>query len=108
MSYSPKDVVAKRFESKQALATAVAGLFSQIGAELEQEERDGLVHVSNKKLLRLHEVATSVQSRFQTCDNLVAEILKLRSPGPKVDEDYKRKLESYSVKRLWDVYRSAS
>ncbi|MCA9521331.1 MAG: hypothetical protein KC609_10175 [Myxococcales bacterium] len=108
MSYSPQEVVKKRFDSKQSLATAVAGLFGQIGAELEQGERDGLVHVSNKKLLRLHEVATSIQSRFQTCDNLIAEILKLRTPGSKVDEDFKRKLETLSVKRLWDLYRAKS
>jgi hypothetical protein len=69
-------------------------------------ESKGLAHVSNAKLLRLHQTFTAVKEKFGTRAKLIAAIADLEKRAK--DEGYKTRLGNYPVPRLWDMYQSAS
>lgn len=66
----------------------------------------GLAHVSNAKLLRLHQTFTAVKEKFGTRAKLIDAIAEIEKRTK--DEGYKTRLGAYPVPRLWDMYQSAS
>lgn len=69
-------------------------------------EKKGLAHVSNAKLLRLYKTFTTVKEKFGTRAKLIDAICELEKRSK--DEGYKTRLGAYPVPRLWDMYQSAS
>jgi hypothetical protein len=65
----------------------------------------GLAHVSNAKLLRLHDVFSAVKEKFGTRAKLIDAVLELEKRTK--DAGFRSRLEAYPVPRLWDMYRSA-
>lgn len=103
---TPLNTVKERFESKEKLVEAVEKLMSdELWVPRLSSDRGGdkgLAHVSNKKLLRLHDVLTQVKSEFGSRDKLVAAILE--AEGRAKDADYQKSLSSQSVLRLYDHF----
>lgn len=69
-------------------------------------EKKGLAHVSNAKLLRLYKTFTTVKEKFGTRAKLIDAICELEKRSK--DEGYKTRLGAFPVPRLWDMYQSAS
>lgn len=68
--------------------------------------KKGLAHVSNAKLLRLHQTFTAVKEKFGTRAKLIDAIAEIEKRAK--DEGYKARLGAYPVPRLWDMFKSAS
>ncbi len=66
----------------------------------------GLAHVSNTKLLRLHQTFSAVKEKFGTRAKLIDAIAEIEKRAK--DEGYKARLGGFPVPRLWDMYQSAS
>jgi hypothetical protein len=66
----------------------------------------GLAHVSNAKLVRLHQTFTAVKEKFGTRAKLIDAIAEIEKRAK--DEGYKTRLGAFPVPRLWDMYQSAS
>ncbi|MEM1028863.1 MAG: hypothetical protein AAF928_19740 [Myxococcota bacterium] len=106
---SPLSIVKSRFESKQKLVEAVEKLMTEdLWLDRLSSDRGGdkgLRHVSNFKLLRLHDTFSAVKEQFGSRVGLIDAILELENRSK--DEGYKRRLQKYPVPRLYDRYRSA-
>jgi hypothetical protein len=103
MKKSPLASVKDRFESKEKLITAVQALAS---ADLWLDRLNdvkGLGHVSNAKLLRLHDILKDARERFGTREKLVAAVLTLMNSVK--DAGMKARLESFPLPRLLDLHR---
>ncbi|MDQ3032302.1 MAG: hypothetical protein M3Y87_07805 [Myxococcota bacterium] len=101
---SPLAQVKERFTDKDGLVAAVKDL-AQGDLWIDRADEDkGLGCVSNKKLLRLHEVLTQVKSEFGSRDKLIGAILETEK---RKDEGYKTRLERLSTPRLMDSLRAA-
>lgn len=108
MKKSPLTLVKERFgdDAKAAKAKLVDEIRA-FGDDLwVGSETDGLKHAPNKKLLRLHEVLTTVKKDFSSRDGLIEAILKLESRSK--DADYKTRLNGQPLPRLLDHHRSAA
>ncbi len=91
---------------------------AKLVAELEKFTKDddlwvsrlnankGLAHVSNAKLLRLHQTFTTVKEKFGSRAKLIDAIAEIEKRAK--DEGYKTRLGGFPVPRLWDMYQSAS
>jgi hypothetical protein len=102
---SPLALVKEKFGDKKKLVEAVEKF---TGEELwlgRTNKSKGLSHVSNAKLLRLHETFSQVKEKFATRFKLVDAIVELEKRVK--DEGYRARLLAYPVPRLWDMYRSA-
>ena len=103
---SPLAQVKETFGDKKKLVEAVKKF---TGEELwigRTNEKKGLAHVSNAKLLRLHATFSAVQEKFGTRAKLIDAILDVEKRAK--DEGYKTRLSAFPVPRLWDLYKSAS
>lgn len=113
---SPLTLVKDKFGGKQGLVDAVAALATgdlwlartsaERAAEGEASAAKGLKLVSNAKLLRLHEVLSTVKEKFGSREKLIAAILDIEKRSK--DAGYKSRLEAYPVPRLYDHYRAAT
>ena len=65
----------------------------------------GLEHVSNAKLLHLHETLTAIKEKFADRDALIAGIVDVEG---RKDDTYKNRFASWPTPRLWDYYKSAA
>jgi hypothetical protein len=102
MPKSPLAVVKERFKDKASLVAAVKALTSDElwnGARLS--EGKGLDHVSNKKLLHLHDVLSSVQKEHGSRAKLIDAIIA--SDKRSKDKDYRAGLESKSTPALVQI-----
>ena len=109
MKKSPLGTVKDKFGDKSKLVEAIKA-FQQGELWLGRMQSDrggekGLSHVSNAKLLKLHQTFTAVKEKFGTRDKLVGAILDLEKRTK--DEGYKKRISAYPVPRLYDHYRSA-
>jgi hypothetical protein len=109
MKKSPLGTVKDKFGDKAKLVEAIKA-FQQGELWLGRTQSDrggdkGLGHVSNAKLLKLHQTFTAVKEKFGTRDKLVGAILDLEKRTK--DEGYKKRISAYPVPRLWDMYKSA-
>jgi hypothetical protein len=109
---SPLATVKDKFGDKTKLVEAVKALATEelwlgrTSADRGQSRgHRGLEHVSNAKLLKLHATLTEVKAKFGTRAKLVDEVLAAQNRSK--DGDFKKKLETYPVPRLYDMYKSA-
>lgn len=110
MKKSPLSVVKERFgadrkEAKQKLVEAVRVLSNEDAWVERLSKEKGLEHVSNKKLLHLERVLSSVKTELGGRGGLIDAILKLEKREK--DEGYRARLTSQPTPRLYDHYRSA-
>jgi hypothetical protein len=109
---SPLAIVKEKFGDKTKLVEAVKAFATEelwlgrTSADNGGGEGRGLQHVSNAKLVRLHTVFTEVKEKFGTRAKLIEEILTAQKRSK--DGDLKKKLETYPVPRLFDLYKSVS
>lgn len=105
MKKTPLQQVKERFKDKEALVAAVQKL---AGDDLwldRASEDKGLPHVSNAKLLRLHDILSAVKSELGSREALIAAIADLEKRSK--DEDYRSRYASWPTPRLWDRYQAA-
>jgi hypothetical protein len=105
---TPLAKVKQRFESKDKLVEAVQQFLNdELWLPRLSSDRGGskaLKHVSNAKLLKLHETFSRVKEQFGTRAKLVDAILEL---GKRVkDAGYRTRIEAHPVPRLFDLYQS--
>jgi len=104
---SPLAIVKEKFGDKTKLVEAVKGLATEelwIGRTSADRGHDrDLSHVSNAKLLRLHTVLSRVKETFGTRAKLIDELLALESRSQ--DGGLRKRLETYPVPRLYDLYK---
>ena len=101
---TPLAQVKEKFNDKAKLVAAVQKL---AGDDLwidRTNKNKGLGHVSNAKLIRLHDTFSAVKEKFGTRDKLIGAILDIEKRSK--DDGYKTRLAKYPVPRLWDMYRS--
>ena len=101
---TPLALVKEKFNDKAKLVAAVEKL---AGDDLwidRTNKNKGLGHVSNAKLIRLHDTFSAVKEKFGTRDKLIGAILEIEKRTK--DDGYKTRLAKYPVPRLWDMYRS--
>lgn len=103
MKASPLAQVNDRFGSKDKLVEAVRELATDDLFLDRVNEDKGLERVSNRKLLHLHSVLTSVKERFGTREALVGKICEIEG---RKDAGYRERLEAWPTPRLWDWFRS--
>jgi hypothetical protein len=103
MPKTPLALVKERFKNKAGLVAAVKALATE---DLWNAERlnqgKGLDHVSNKKLLHLHEVLTLLQKEHGSRAKLIKAIAESRAK----DKDYQTALEQKSTPALYQIYAS--
>lgn len=106
MKKTPLSLANERFTSKEKLVEAVQKLATQDLWFDRVNEVKGLARVSNAKLIRLHEILTSVKKDFGSRAKLIDAILTLEKRGK--DAGYKARLEAYPLPRLVDLHGAAS
>jgi hypothetical protein len=94
----------EKFGDKAKLVEALEKLTGDALWVSRTNAHKGLAHVSNAKLLRLHATFTLVKEKFGTREKLVDAILELEKRTK--DADYKTKLVTWPVPRLFDAYKS--
>ena len=99
---TPKALVTEKFGSRTDLVAAIAKLTKADG-----EEKSRLMGTTNKKLLRIHETAEYAQDKFGGKSGLIDAIAKLKFADRKVNDDWRKKMEGMTVKRLVEVHRQS-
>lgn len=100
MPKSPLALVKERFTNKEGLVAAVKALATDDlwnGRRLNEDK--GLDHVSNKKLLHLHDVLSAVKSKHGSRAKLIDALLE--SEKRNKDAGYRARLETRSTPELW-------
>ncbi len=103
---TPLSIVKDKFGDKQKLVAAVEKLAGEDLWVSRTNKDKGLAHVSNSKLVHLHEVFSTVKEKFGTREKLIAAVLDVEKRTK--DDGYKSRLSAYPVPRLFDLYKSAS
>jgi hypothetical protein len=101
-SHNPLARVKQEFGGKDKLVDKIVGLVDS--DESKDDLRKRLLGAANKKLIRLHAVATQVKQQGGH-DKLVAATAA--SLGRANDKDYVEKLSSFPDARLLDIMQSA-
>lgn len=101
MSKSPLALVKERFSNKEGLVAAVKALATD---ELWNNRRlnsdKGLEHVSNKKLLHLHDVLSSVKKDHGSRAKLIDAVVEAEKRGK--DAGFRTRLEKASTPELFE------
>jgi hypothetical protein len=103
---SPLAIVKEKFGDKEKLVAAVEKFTGDDLWVSRTNQNKGLAHVSNAKLLRLHETFTAVEAKFGTRDKLIDAIVELHKRTK--DAGYRQRLAAFPVPRLWDLYKSSA
>src|SRR3954464_5157594 len=101
---SPLARVKEEFGGKDKLVDKIVGLLGSTGDEPKEELRKRLLGAANRKLIRLHEVASGLKQHGghdKLADAAAAGL------GRAKDKDYVQKLTTYSAGRLLDMVRVA-
>ena len=106
MKKNPLSEVKDKFGDKAKLVAAIEKFTGEDLWVGRTNQNKGLAHVSNAKLLRLHDVFTTVKEKFGTRAKLIDAILEVEKRSK--DAGYKTRLDAFPVPRLWDMYRSAA
>lgn len=105
---APLAVVKERFGDKAKLVDAVKQLASDemwlARTNADHGGSRGVEHVSNAKLLRLHDTLRMVKEKFGSRAKLVEAILTLENRAK--DAGYRGRLEAYPAPRLFDRWQS--
>jgi len=100
MSKSPLALVKERFSNKEGLVAAVKALATDElwnGRRLNSDK--GLEHVSNKKLLHLHDVLSSVKKDHGSRTKLIDAVVEAEKRGK--DAGFRTRLEKASTPELF-------
>ena len=104
MPKAPLQTVKDRFKDKAGLVSAVKGMMTD-GLWIDRVSADkGLDSVANKKLLHLHDVLSTVQTKFGTRSALIQSIATAEKRQK--DADYCKSLERFPTPRLYEIYRA--
>lgn len=104
---SPLATVKDKFGDKAKLVAEVEKFTKDGDLWVSRTNADkGLAHVSNAKLVKLHQTFSDVKSKFGTRAKLIDAILEVEKRTK--DAGYKTRLEAFPVPRLWDLYKAAS
>jgi hypothetical protein len=98
---SPLAEVNEKFGGKDKLVDKLVGLLES--DESKDDMRQKLLGVANKKLIRLHGVATTVKEKYGSRDKLLQATLGTQGK----DKDYVTRVQTYSTPRLVDMARIA-
>jgi hypothetical protein len=99
MSKSPLALVKELFSNKEGLVAAVKALATDELWNARRLSDKGLDHVSNKKLLHLHEVLTSVKKDHGSRAKLIDALVEAEKRGK--DSGYRTHLERASTPDLF-------
>ena len=106
---TPLNTVKERFESKAKLVSAVETLMTD---ELwlprlssDRGGKRGLKHVSNTKLIKLHDTLAQVKEEFGSRAKLIDAILTVTNRS--ADAGYRTRLDAYPAPRLCDMLGAA-
>jgi hypothetical protein len=102
---SPLALVKEKFGDKKKLIESVEKFTGEELWVARTSKNKGLAHVSNAKLLRLHQTFSQVKEKFGTRFKLIDAIVALENRAK--DEGYRNRLLAFPVPRLWDMYKSA-
>jgi hypothetical protein len=102
---SPLSVVKEKFGDKSKLIATVEKFTGEDLWVSRTNKDKGLAHVSNAKLLRLHDTFSAVKERFGSRAKLIDAILDIEKRAK--DEGFRHRLEAFPVPRLWDMLKSA-
>lgn len=105
MKKAPLALLTEKFKDKAGLIAAVRGLATDDLWVGRTNEDKGLDHVSNAKLLRLHNVLSAVKKAHGSRAAMIEAIMKLEKRTK--DEGFKSRLEKHSTPRLWDQFQAA-
>lgn len=101
---SPLQLVEEEHGSKAQLAKKVFELLDHPDDEDEAHNLEYRVQtMSNRKLLRLWNAHQLMQEKFDSKDELIDAVMDAKFPGG--NEDYRAKLETFTVPKLLDVAR---
>jgi hypothetical protein len=102
---SPLARVKGEFGGKDKLVDKIVGLLGSTSDEPKDEMRKRLLGAANSKLIKLHDVASSLK-QYGGQDKLVEAAAT--GLGRAKDKDYVQKLSTYSAGRLLDIVRVTS
>lgn len=105
MKSSPLSQVKERFNDKAGLVSAVQALATDALWLSRVNEDKGFDSISNKKLLRLHEVLTDVQKTYGSRAKLIDALLEAEKRTK--DAGFRVRLEKWPTPRLYDAIRAA-
>lgn len=103
---TPLAIMKEQFGEKAKLVEALEKLTGDALWVSRTNKDKGLAHVSNAKLLRLHTTFTAVKEKFGTREKLIDAILDLEKRSK--DADFRQKLLSWPVPRLFDTYKATA
>lgn len=101
---NPLATVRRLYGSKEKLVDSLVPKLLEDSDESKAELKERLLSVSNQKLLRLSVAMQTLAEKYGSKASLVDAVSSAR--GKAKDQDYKDKLESYSVPRLLDMARA--
>ncbi len=106
MKKTPLQIVKDRFGDKTKLVEALRKFTNEDLWVNRLNAEKGLEHVSNAKLLRLHDTFSAVKEQFGNRFKLIDAVLEAENRSK--DEGFRERLERYPVPRLYDMYKSAT
>lgn len=107
MKKSPLSQVKDQFGTKEQLVDALTALPQGVLARGEEDKdafRTRLLTAANSKLLRLHMMGKAIADRWGSKDKMVDALLTMQRRGK--DEDYRSKLGSLPLGKLYDQVKS--
>lgn len=105
MGKSPLETIKERFSDKAGLVKAVRALINDDLWTDRLNSDKGLDSVSNKKLLRLHQVLTQVKSEFGSRAKLIDAIATVQKRDK--DADYKSGLQRRATPQLLEILQAS-
>lgn len=100
---SPLAQMKEKFKDKESLVDRLLEVIER-GGEEKDDLKARLLAASNKKLLRLFEVASEIKSKWGDRAKLAEALASLM--GKAKDQPYIAKLASYTPARLLDLYHA--
>lgn len=100
---SPLSIVTEKFGGKDKLVDQIVGLLGSDTDEPKEDLRKRLLTAANRKLIRLHGVASTVKDKYGSR----AKLVEAAAAGRTKDKDFVAKLETYSTAKLVDLAQTA-
>ena len=98
---TPLQIVTDQFGGRKALVDKIMKL-----VDTDSDTRSRLMGTTNKKLLRIHEVAVEVHDRFGGRKQLIDAIAGLQFPKGKPNDGWRQSVSDHTDKRLLDLHRT--
>ena len=90
---------------KDKLVETVVKALKAVGEDVDGEDQEDLAVASNRKLLRLHQIATDIAERYGDKDKLITALAA--AEGKSKDQSYIDSLSGRSLGRLLDLVTAA-